>query len=795
MSFKIIIKCKNLRKILLLILISGCLISNKISAQSFTISGYVKDKSTGEVLIGAHIYNTKRENGAATNSFGFFSYTTPADSVELIISYIGYSIEKIVFFLEEDTELSIELTPGGVLQEIEVIAGEERVEEVTQMSQVTIPIQQIKSMPRLLGEVDVLKALQMIPGVQSGTEGTSGLYVRGGGPDQNLILLDGVPVYNASHLFGFVSVFNADAINNVDLVKGGFPARYGGRLSSVIDIALKEGNTERVKGEGSIGLISSKLTVDGPVSDRTTFLVSGRRTYIDILARPFIRAESDGEETGGYFFYDLNAKVNHRFSEKDRVYLSGYFGKDKAFAESRSSDNFSSRKSEYEDDFGLEWGNFTTALRWNHIYTPKLFGNVAVTYSRYLFDISERSYTKETIDDVTEVDESSIRYFSGINDLAGKAEFEFIPSPEHHIRFGSSVIRHEFNPGVLAFKSNVESDTTLGEQRTRSAEFFAYAEADVQLFKKLSLNIGTHFSGFAVDEKLYTSIEPRVAFNYTLPSKLAIKGSYTKMTQYIHFLTNSGIGLPTDLWVPSNSRIKPQEASQFALGLAKSLNILEVTLEGYYKKMDNLIEYEEGATYLSIEDNWQDKVTVGKGESYGAELFLQKKYGKWNGWLGYTLSWNFRQFDDVNFGKRYPYKYDRRHDANLVLVNTPKKGVEYSIGWVYGTGNAVSLPVSTYPGAYSNNSFQHGNVSYYDGRNGFRMRAYHRLDISASWTKPKRWGERTWSIGLYNAYSRRNPFFVEFQTDFNATEGKEEKKLVQYSLFPMIPSITYSFKF
>lgn len=787
----------------LLFLIFVCFISSGVLAQNFTINGYVKDKLTGEVLIGANIYNIKQENGAATNAYGFFSYTTKADSVELIISYIGYSAERISFFLDKDTELDIALIPGGVLDEIVVTAEEERIEEVTQMSRVTIPIQQIKSLPRLLGEVDVLKALQMVPGVQSGAEGTSGLYVRGGGPDQNLILLDGVPVYNASHLFGFVSVFNADAINNVALVKGGFPARYGGRLSSVIDITLKEGNTEKIKGEGSIGIISSKLTIDGPISDKTTFLISGRRTYIDILARPLIKAQSDGNDTGGYYFYDLNTKINHRFSEKNRVFLSGYFGRDRAYAESKSTDSyfngFETIRNEYEDDFGLEWGNFTTALRWNHIYTPRLFGNVTLTYSRYLFDISERSYSKVTFDGTSEIDESSIRYFSGINDLAGKVDYEFIPSPEHHIRFGSSVIRHKFNPGVLAFKSNVESDTTLGEQRTRSAEFFVYAEDDIQLFGNLSLNIGAHFSGFVVEEEVYTSFEPRVAFNYTLPSRLAIKGSYTKMTQYIHLLTNSGIGLPTDLWVPSTAKVKPQISNQFAVGLAKNFNVIEVTLEGYYKKMENLIEYEEGATYLSIEDNWQDKVIAGKGESYGTELFFQKKYGKWNGWLGYTLSWNYRQFDNVNFGKRYPYKYDRRHDTSLILVYTPRKGVEYSLGWVYGTGNSVSLPTNTYPGANPNNEYQNGSVNYYDGRNGFRMEAYHRLDISGSWTKPKRWGERTWSIGVYNAYSRRNPFFIDIQTDYSYNpstgEGTEEKRLVQYSLFPLIPSITYSFKF
>ena len=780
------------------------LLPGTILAQNHTISGYVKDAETGEVLIGANIYNVKKQNGTATNTYGFFSYTTPSDSVDLLISYIGYAAERVRFYLDEDTELNVNLQPGNVLDEI-VVTGEQKVEEVTQMSRVTIPVQLIQSMPSLMGEVDVMKALQMIPGVQSGTEGTSGLYVRGGGPDQNLILLDGVPVYNASHLFGFVSVFNADAINNVDLVKGGFPARYGGRLSSVIDINLKEGNTERIKGAGSIGLISSKLTVDGPINENTSFLVSGRRTYIDLLARPIIKNQSDGDDVGGYYFYDLNAKVNHRLSNKDRIYLSGYFGNDKAYARSKYTDVYEDEdrnriEARNTDEYGLKWGNITTAARWNHIYTPKLFGNVTLTYSRYLFDVSTYSSSIESYTDSVAFEEQSIRYYSGINDAAAKVDFDFIPNPQHHVKFGSSFIRHTFNPGVLALKWDVETDTTLGAQRTTSSEFFVYAEDDFELFDNLKLNLGLHFSGFDVNNSLYTSLEPRLAFNFGLPSGAAIKGSYTRMNQYIHLLTNSGIGLPTDLWVPSTAKVKPQKASQFALGVAQTFKEIEITLEGYYKTMNQLIEYKEGATYLSIEDNWQKKVISGKGESYGAELFLQKKYGKWNGWLGYTLAWNFRKFEEVNFGKRYPYRYDRRHDVNVVLVYTPKKGVEYSMGWVYGTGNAVSLPVSKYPGIEEyENVFYYNNVNYYGGRNQFRMAAYHRLDISASWTKPKRWGERTWSIGAYNAYNRKNPFYIDKKsnTKYDPALGEyvSESKFVQYSLFPLIPSITYSFKF
>lgn len=703
-------------------------------AQKYTISGYVKDGTSGEVLIGANIYNANKENGASSNAYGFFSYTSTKDSVDLIISYVGYQSKHIQFYLDQDTTLNIGLKRGEELGEI-VVTDDRRIEEATQMSMVAVPIKQIKAMPQILGEVDILKALQMVPGVQSGAEGTSGLYVRGGGPDQNLILLDGVPVYNASHLFGFVSVFNADAVNNVKLIKGGFPARYGGRLSSVVDITLKEGNTEELKGAGAVGLLSSKLTLDGPLSENTTFLVSGRRTYIDILARPLIKAQTEGEEVAGYYFYDLNAKINHKFSNKDRVYLSAYFGKDKAYQKMSRAD--------YKDEYGLQWGNITTAFRWNHVYNPKLFSNLTLTYSRYQFEIFENYFREYIAYGETVTDERSRRYFSGIYDLAVRIDYDFIPSPSHNIKFGATGIRHRFNPGAFAFTGSDEPDIELNNEQTYATEFFAYAEDDFELTDKLKFNLGVHFSGFSVHNTLYTSLQPRIAFNYLLPNNIAFKGSFTQMTQYIHLLTNSGIGLPTDLWVPATARVKPQQARQVALGLAKTYKGFEISLEGYYKKMFKLIAYEEGATYLEMQGNWQDKIVSGEGESYGAELFIQKKLGKWSGWLGYTLAWNNRQFDEVNFGEPFPYKYDRRHDINLVLSYSPREGLQYSLGWVYGTGNSVTLPTHRYPKLGSAPSNPHGTIKYYPGRNGYRMPAYHRLDLSVSWTKQKSWGERT----------------------------------------------------
>lgn len=456
------------------------------AAQKYTISGYVKDRSSGENLIGASVYDTRKMVGTAANTYGFYSLTLPSDSTELRFSYVGYHPVRIRFLLQRDTTINMELDASSQLQEVVVEAGrEERIQESSRMGTIDVPIEQIKALPALLGEVDVLKVLQLLPGVQSGAEGSSGLYVRGGGPDQNLILLDGVPVYNASHLFGFFSVFNADAINHVELIKGGFPARYGGRLSSVIDISMKEGNARKIKGEGAIGLISSKLTLEGPiVKDRTSFIVSARRTYIDLLARPIIKATTPGDGVVGYYFYDLNAKVNHRFNASNRIYLSAYMGDDKAYAREKNFYIQDNIRTDYEDEFGLRWGNITTALRWNHVVSPKIFSNVTATYSRYRFDIFEEFYDKRTTPDSVTSSFFKNQYISGIRDFALKVDFDFMPSPSHYIKFGAQAIDHLFTPGVYSYRGTTESDTTLGARKIYGREFFVYVEDDFLITKK-----------------------------------------------------------------------------------------------------------------------------------------------------------------------------------------------------------------------------------------------------------------------------------------------------------------------
>ncbi|MFK7907301.1 MAG: TonB-dependent receptor, partial [Chitinophagales bacterium] len=770
-----------------LLLLSFFFSFNTFAQQKYTVSGYIEDVETGEKLIGANVYDGKTFAGTTTNNYGFYSMTLPADSVDLTVSYVGYQTFSQKILLSANLQKDIALS-STVLETVEVKASQaaEPIQESTQMGSVSIPIRQIKSMPTFLGEVDIIKALQLMPGVQSGSEASSGLYVRGGGPDQNLILLDGVPVYNVSHLFGFFSVFNPDAINSVELIKGGFPARYGGRLSSVVDIRMKEGNTKRFGGSASVGLISSKLTLEGPwVKDKSSFIVSGRRTYIDILAQPLISAESDGNVKTGYYFYDLNAKVNYKFSDKDRLYLSAYTGDDDFYY--REKDSFEGESDEFKSSLG--WGNLTAMLRWNHVITPKLFSNLTLTHSRYKLQIS--SEYEEKSDDGEDFYELA-RYFSGIKDWALKLDFDFLPTPNHYIRFGLNGTHHSFEPGAQQFKvqdaSEIPLDISVQDDFVKAVELGAYIEDDVKINDKLKANIGLHLSGFSVKDKFYSSLQPRLSARYLLNPNLSLKASYTFMNQYIHLLSStSALNLPSDLWVPSTAKVKPQESHQIAVGIAQTFkDDFEVSIEGYYKNMENLISYKDGASYLDGTKDWQSKIEAGKGEAYGFEFLVQKKVGKTTGWIGYTLSWSNREFEEINFGEKFPYRYDRRHDLAITVIHRLSPKVEFSANWVYGTGNATTLAVANYPRAnlpslYGAGSLGYGDIQYYGSRNDFRMPSYHRMDINFSFIKEKKVGERRWNLGLYNAYNRKNPFFM--YQDYNYETN--EKVFKQVSIFPV----------
>lgn len=758
-----------------------------ILAQRFSISGFVKDSLSGESLIGANIIRLKSSAGIAANSHGFYSLSFPSDTITLAVSYTGYRSQILSFRLVRDTVINFRLN-GSILNEVVVNSNQANdLLESSRMSTISIPIEQIKSMPALLGEVDLLKVFQLLPGVQSGNEGTTGLYVRGGGPDQNLMLLDGVPVYNVSHLFGFFSVFNADAINHVELVKGGFPARYGGRLSSVIEINMKEGNMKEFHGEGSVGLLAAKLSVEGPIKkDKTSFIFSARRTYADVIGRPFIKKKFS------YFFYDVNFKLNHIINSRNRIYLSNYFGKDKGYTHDETSYSNDNTVSNEQENLDLNWGNEITAIRWNHIFNPRLFSNMTAIYSRYHFRVSQDFQESTSINDQVTDLFYGYEYHSNIRDWAGKIDFDYLPDPNHSVKFGAGAIAHAFSPGVYAYKSSQDADTLTGAKTVRANELSAYIEDDWQLSGVLKVNIGVHASAFNVENNWYSSVQPRISARWLAGNNFSVKGSFSRMTQYIHLLTNAGMGLPTDLWVPSTSRIAPQQAQQYTVGLAKTYQSKwEFSVEAYYKKMSNLIEYKDGATYLNIEGDWQDKVeSGGHGKSYGIEFFAQRKVGMINGWIGYSLSKTTRQFEFLNFGRTFPYKYDRRHDIHVALIYDGRKNMQVSAIWVFGTGNAITLPLALYKQAGNYNTVdQSQGVTYYGDRNSYRMRSYHRLDLTVSWTKQRRWGERKWSVGLYNAYNRLNPFYIDLQKDKNGSH------FVEHSLFPIIPSITYSFKF
>lgn len=786
---------KNLFSLNLTVLF--CFVSLSLfSQQKFTISGYVEDASSGEKLIAANVYDMKSGQGAVSNTYGFFSLTLPKDEVQLQISYIGYASDTVVLNLNKDIVQDFKLKSAFLTEIVVSSQRAVKIEEETQMSQMKIPIEQIKKVPALLGEVDVLKTLQLLPGVQSGGEGQTGLYVRGGSPDQNLVLLDGVPVYNVSHVLGIFSVFNADAIKNVTLTKGGFPARYGGRLSSVLEINMKEGNMQEFHGEGSIGTLTSKLTVEGPiVKDKTSFIVSGRRTYIDLFMKPFIAAanrQSDVKTGLDLYFYDLNAKFNHKINDKHRLYLSGYFGAD-VFG-------ISVEDKEFGDSFGggIDWGNVISSGRWNYKISNKMFKNTTLTYSKYDLDILTEAKTATQVGG----DEFKAKYFSGIEDFGVKTDFDYIPNPNHYIKFGAAATYHTYSPGALSLGlqfQDLNIDTLIGSQDETSMEYALYVEDDM-LLGPLKANFGLHASAFNVNNKFYTSVQPRVGLNYLMSNDVALKASFATMTQFINLLTSEALSLPTDLWVPSTERIKPQQSWQVAAGVAKTLwDEYEFSVEGYYKKMSNVLSFKEGASFaFGLEDDWQEKVTQGDGEAYGAEFFVQKKKGKTTGWIGYTLSWNFRQFDEINGGNKFPFRYDRRHDLSIVVSHELTKKINMSAAWIYGTGNAVSLPIYRYQVFEPTNSpwgSDFAEVKTLGAKNAFRMTDYHRLDLSIEFIKKRKKWERAWVVSVYNAYNHNNPYFIFADTEFSPNGVDSKQVFKEVTLLPILPSVSYRFKF
>jgi hypothetical protein len=767
-----------------------------VAQNKYTISGYAKDVQNGETLIGATITVKGNSKGITSNQYGFYSITLLEGNYELICSYAGYQPKITEVKLDADQSLNFDLITRSALQEV-VITAKKTDGNVknAQMGKFVLPIEQIKAIPAFLGEVDLLKTIQLLPGVRNAGEGSAGIYVRGGGPDQNLIMLDDAIVYNTGHLFGFFSIFNSDAIKNVSLIKGGMPAQYGGRLSSVLDISMKEGNDKKFQVEGGIGLIASRISIQGPIKkNKASFIISARRTYIDALTKPFIKKTSQFYGSG-YYFYDLNAKMNYKFSEKDRLYISGYFGRD-VF-------NFVNGKRSL--DVNIPWGNATGTVRYNHVFNKRLFGNTSFVFNNYNFSFQAAQSNFK------------IKLASGIRDVTLKQDFDLYPFTNHKIKFGGLYTYHKFTPSVVSGTQDTVVFKPQNPQAKFAHEAAVYLQDDWDISNKIKINAGLRYSWFqqigpyniyttdangnrtdstkfgsGQPVKTYGGLEPRFTLRYGINDETSIKASVTRNLQYIHLVSNSGSTLPTDLWVPSTYKVKPQISWLYAAGLFKNFNnnTFETSVELYYKSMQNQIEYAEGYTPNTLEDT-EKFFTFGKGWSYGSEFFINKTKGRLTGWIGYTLSYTWRKFPALNFGEKYPAKYDRRHDLSVVALYELNKRWKLSATFVYGSGNATTLPQRFY--------LVNGVLTQeYSRINEYRLPAYHRLDFAGIYSPKKNEGRKwhsEWVFSVYNVYSRKNPYFIYFDQNGSAYDGSLKVQGKQVSLFPIIPAVTWNFKF
>lgn len=811
---------------------TGKIVVLKRKPKQVTVSGFVRDKRSAESLIGASVYEAHSRVGTASNNFGFFSLTLSGGDITVRASYIGYTSRLYNFTdLERDTVLTIELDPSAFLQEVVVTGQNTSKQSVlsTQMGALEINQQTIRSTPVMFGEADIIKTLQLTPGVSSGTEGTAGMYVRGGNVDENLFLIDGNPVYQINHIGGIFSAFNPEAISGMDFFKSGFPSRYGGRLSSVVDVHMKEGNMKEYHGSATIGLISGNLNFEGPiVKDRTSFNISLRRTWLDVLSAPALAiankiTKKDGTRTRArYAFHDLNLKVNHIFNDRSRMYFSLYNGND--VLKGGSSD-FNSRGNEdyfnYDTDLSLRWGNIMATAGWTYVFNNRLFGKVSGVFTRYHSRLKSTEHNTDGREGESDYYESFSENITntGITDVGLRSSFDYLPVPAHHIRFGGDYLLHRFRPEYNSSSSWIKGEDVSAEIGGEYAndllwghEAGVFAEDDWGLCDAVRVNAGLRFSLFNVQDKTYTGLEPRISMRWLLKDDLSFKSSYSRMNQYVHLISNSYISLPTDAWMPVTRKLRPLISDQISAGFYYNLNKdYNFSIEGYYKTQDNLLEYREGHTFVPSFMNWEDKLTVGKGRSYGAELMVRKETGRTTGWIGYGLSWSDRQFDELNLGKRYPARFDNRHKLNIVVMHKLSPKVELSAAWSYASGNHVTLSLENYeelghigPHGYQGGypySGSYGTIDYFEGRNNYQLSAYHRLDLGLKIYRPKKKGRMgIWTISIYNVYSRMNPFMIcksdKKVNDPNSEYGyKYVPAFRTIGVMPIIPSISYTYKF
>lgn len=768
-------------------LLTTSLIFNSILciAQKKVLSGTVRDANTGETLIGAVITEDLAQVSTSTNSYGFYSLLLPQGDRTVSVSYVGYETQTKVLSLNESIKYDVELIPNQNKLEEVIVSGTRRSKNVKspQMGAFKFSTEEIKNVPVLFGEKDLLKTIQLLPGVQSGGEGSANFFVRGGGGDQNLILLDEAIVYNASHLLGFFSTFNSDAVKDVQLYKGGIPSQYGGRISSVLDIAMVDGNQKEFSAEGGIGLIASRLKVSAPLSDgRGSFMISGRRTYADL----FLKLSSDQDvKQSKLYFYDLNAKLNYRIDDRNKIFVSGYFGKDDLG---------------FSDKFGFNWGNSTATVRWNHIFNDRLFGNTSLIYSDFNYNVGVNGNSGDF--DIA----------SKIGNFNLKQDFSFYPSNSSTIRFGVNALNQTIRPASLSADEDANVNSIRIEKR-KGWDISAYFSHEWKATERLSLLYGLRLSDFMVIgpgtfysfdgerdvvgeqyfgngtvAKHYINLEPRLSASLLLNSQSSIKLSYNRMVQNLHQLTNSTSALPTDQYVLSSLNIKPQLADQVAFGYFRNFseNTYEFSVESYYKSMDNQIDFRTGAD-LQANKLLEGELLFGKGRAYGLEFLLRKSRGKLSGWISYTLSKSERKFNGINQGNWFNARQDRTHDVSLVTMYKLSDKWSFGANLIFNSGNAVTYPAGKY-------DLNNTTLFYYTERNSHRAPNYHRLDLSATY-EPQKSNKRftsSWTFGIYNAYNRRNAYIVDFRENENNPTITEA---YQIALFGIIPSVTWNFKF
>lgn len=793
-------------------LLKTCLIAiisfnaNIAFAQYYTLSGIITDSISKETLIGANVYINSLSTGCVTNFYGFYSIKLPKGKHIVRYSYVGYKVKTLHVDLQHDIRIDNDLQQQGELEQINVTAQRKNL-GMAQMSTINISLDQTHKSPTIMGEADVFKLMQLSPGVEAGTEGSSGLFVRGGDNGQNLILIDGIPVYNVSHLMGYISVFNPEAIRKTDLLKGGIPARYGGRASSVVDVRMKEGNMNKLKGTVNISTLMAGGLIEGPISKNTGFMLAGRRTILDPIYSSFNNAQNSYDMM--YSCWDINAKINHKVNSKNRLYASFFSGFDHARNKGNGqhytstsarmlpngdfiTDSIVTDIKNYEKH---KWGNILGALRWNYIAGNKLFANTSITYSNFYnrhIDATERKeYNLSNSQELNK--NSAFKSTSDIEDISVLVDFDWYTLPSHAIKFGGQGIYHQFRP-IASFDSVGFNESLKGSKVKPAKEGAFYIEDNVK-WGLFEFNFGTRLSVFNINNNTYTYLEPRLSFAFNAFEKINIKTSYMHASQFVHLVSPSSVGFSTDYWVPVSANLPPEQTNQFAIGAAFiGNNVYSFELECYYKEMQNVIEFRDNKIFTMEDNNWENFMLSGNGWAYGTEALLKKNSGKLTGWISYTWSRSWRKFTQLNMGKKYPFKYDRPHNLTIVAMYMPNNKIDYGINWMLASGY--------------NFSFNKEKISKYEtyyGKNNMRYPMYHRLDFGINLHKQKKFGKRTWRFGAYNAYNQMNASYYRIETpsgtesildeNGNWIQVTPDPKITKVTLFPIIPYVSYRYAF